>query len=92
MKGCCTARDSGQKEPRKKDSSARTGQKTLQMWTRLCGGAFRRSLWAVPKQFTEKTQESHGRLRKSFRQQILQRRYYLLASLQLIASHDARTC
>lgn len=54
--------------------------------------AFRRSLRAVPKQFTEQTREGHGRWRKSFRQQILQGEHSLPASAALLASRDARAC
>lgn len=40
-KGCRAACDSGQKEPRAGDRSARSRRQPLQMWARPCGGAFR---------------------------------------------------
>lgn len=81
-----------QKERRKRDSSAPSRQEPLQLWARPCGSAFRRSLQAVPKQLQEQTREGHVRSRKSFRQQILQGRSELLATLKLSASLDTRTC
>ena len=46
-KGGRAAGGSEQKEPRRRDSVARTGQKPLQMWTRPWGGAFPRQFEAA---------------------------------------------